>query len=97
MNVIESIYNGIYEGYGIKPMSLEEEINLPMLQKQTRQNKIEIIDTCKHMGNLIDTLEWRAKGAPELNDVRHAALVQEMRDKVKEAYKAVEEAFRVGY
>lgn len=97
MNVIESIYNSVYEGYGIKPMSLEEEINLPMLQKQTRQNKIEIIDTCKHMRNLIDTLEWRAKSAPELNDVRHAALVQEMRDKVKEAYKAVEEAFRVGY
>lgn len=35
--------------------------------------------------------------APELNDVKHAALVQELGDKVYEAYKAVEEAFRVGY
>ena len=35
--------------------------------------------------------------APELDDPRHAALVQELADKVKEAYKAIEAANMVGY
>ena len=32
------------EIYGIKPMSLGEEINMPEVAKATRNNKIHIID-----------------------------------------------------
>lgn len=39
----------------------------------------------------------RAKGAPELDDPKHAALVQELADKVKEVCKAVEAAGMEGH
>lgn len=96
-NVLDDIYNGIINTYGLHPMSLEDEINQPYNAKRTRCNKIIIIDTCKHMENLIETIKYRAKMAPELNDSRHADLVQEMTDKVNEAYKAIEAACNVGY
>ena len=88
-------YNFRY--YGIKPLSFEEEWNLPKYAKQTRNNKMKIIDACDHAEHLLETIKMRAKGAPELDDPKHAALVQELADKVKEACKAIEVAGMVGY
>lgn len=96
-NPMNDIHENIYKTYGIQRLTLEEEINLPKYAKQTRQNKMKIINTCKHAESLIETIRWRTKGAPELDDERHAALVQEMMDKVNEMYKAIEVACRVGY
>lgn len=96
-NVFEDIYENINNTYGLKPMSIEDEINLPKYAKQTRLNKVKIIDTCKYAESLIETIRWRTRKAPELDDERHAALVQEMMDKVDEMYKAIETACRVGY
>ena len=96
-NPMNDIYIGIYKCYGIKPMTFEEELNQPKYAKQTRYNKMKIIDTCKHAKSLLETIEWRTKGAPELNDEKHAALVQDMYDKVNEAYEAIVTACRVGY
>lgn len=95
--MMNDIYENIFKTYGIRRLTLEEEINLPKYAKQTRQNKMKIIDTCKHAESLIETIKWRTKCAPELDDERHAELVQEMMDKVNEAYKAIEVAWRIGY
>ena len=96
-NPINDIYEGIVNTYGLQRLTFEEELNQPKYAKQTRQNKMKIIDTCEHAESLIETIRWRIKGAPELDDERHATLVQEMMDKVNEAYKAIEDACRVGY
>ena len=96
-NVLDDIYNEIINTYGLQPMSLEDEINQPYNAKRTRCNKIIIIDRCKHIEDLIEIIKYRAKMAPELNDPKHADLVQEMTDKVNEAYKAIEAACNVGY
>ena len=96
-NPMNDIYSRIYTQYGIQPMTFEEELTQLKYAKQTRYNKIKIIDTCKHAKSLLETIEWRTKGAPELDDVTHAALVQEMYDKVNEAYEAIVAACRVGY
>lgn len=91
------IGNAIIERYGIKPMTFEEEWNQPENAKQTRRNKMKIIDTCEAMRRTLETIERRVRTAPELDDSNHAALVQELADKVKEVYKAIEAANMVGY
>ena len=91
------IGEAIFTKYGIKPLSIEEEWNLSEYAKQTRNNKMKIIDACDHAERLLETIKLRVKGAPELDDPKHAVLVQELADKVKEACKAVEAAGMVGY
>lgn len=87
----------IFSYYGIKPLSVEEEWDLPKDTRQTRNNKMKIIDACDHAERLLETIKLRAKGAPELDDPKHAALVQELADKVKEVCKAIEVACGTGY
>lgn len=96
-NYMNDIYEGIIITYGIQRLTLKEELDLPKYAKQTRQNKMKIIDTCKYIEDLTETIKSRAKKAPELDDPKHAALVQELSDKVNEACKAIEDAWRVGY
>ena len=95
-DLFEDMRNAQNKYYGLKPLSFKEEFNLPKYARQTRHNKMKIIDTCDHATKLIDTIKYRAKYAPELNDPEHAELVQEFADKVNELYKAVEAAARVG-
>ena len=82
--------------YGIKLLTVEEELNYPANAKQTRNNKMKIVDTCEHIKNLINVIECRAKGAPELDDAKHAALVQELADKVRNAQSLLESTWRIG-
>ena len=82
--------------YGMEPLSLEQEINLPWMVKQTRNNKMKIIDTCGHMTQLLETIKDTARMAPTPNDLEHAQLVQAYTDAVTEAYKAVQRAWSVG-
>ena len=96
-NYMDMIGNAIINNYGLRPLTLEEELNQPELVKQTRGNKMKIIGTCEFAKTLIDTIEIRIRKAPELDDEWHATLVQELADKVNEAYKAIEKAARVGY
>ena len=91
------ISNAIFEHYGIQQLTFEEEWNQPENAKQTRRNKMEIIDTCEFARRMLETIERRVRKAPELDDSNHAALVQELADKVKEVYKAIEAANMVGY
>ena len=93
---MEDFYEGIINTYGLQRLTFEEELNQPKYAKQTRHNKIKIIDTCNLAEGLLETIKYRAKGAPELDDERHAALVQELMDKVNDMYQAIENALMVG-
>lgn len=75
----------LYEYYGLTPMSLVEEMDASVAVKSTRQNKIEIIDWCEHMKNAIEYIQIRAKNIPEVDDDKHALLVEQFRNNVKYA------------
>lgn len=82
--------------YGIKPLTVEEELNYPANAKQTRNNKMKIVDMCERIRSLIYVIECRAKGAPELDDAKHAALVQELADKVRDAHSLLKSTWQIG-
>lgn len=81
-----------YEMYGMEQLSLDETIALPETQRNTRNNKYEIITLCDQMRRMIDQIESRAKGAPVLDNQKHSDVVKKYRDMVKRAAIAVESA-----
>lgn len=83
--------------YGIKPMSLDEEMNMSEYAKQTRNNKMKIIDTCNHIKNLIETIELITRQAPEKDDKYHAEIVQLLSDRINTVKVDVEVALRTAY
>lgn len=89
-------YDEFCKSYGIKPLPVDEEFRLPKYEKQTRNNKMKIIDTCDHAAWLINQLKVGIKTAPVLDDEKHAALMQEITNKVDDFYKALEAAYMVG-
>ena len=91
--------NNIYLGdtYGLKLMSLEEEANAPRNIKNTRNNKVRIIDDCNTIITMMETLRSRAYCCPELDDDAHAKLVEELANLVTDVKRNVNEAFRFGY
>ena len=82
--------------YGLKPMSLKEEMNAPENIKRTRANKIEAIDTCSFMRRTIDTIELTALKIPELDDDTHSALVEIWMQAIRYAEKKLDEVLMVG-
>lgn len=82
--------------YGLEPLTLEQEIELAPNAKRTCNNKIKIIDTCASIRWLLDTIEFRVRMAPVLDDQEHADLVDKLRDAVDEAYKVTERAWSIG-
>lgn len=82
--------------YGLEAMSIEEEMNLPAPMKQTRNNKMKMIDQLNLVSRRVDGLINYIKRIPEDNDENHAVLVQELADTVDEIKKAVSKAGVVG-
>lgn len=89
-------YNALCEEYGIKPMSIEEEAKLPKFAKQTRNNKIKIMGVCTAMRRILGSVEYRTKHAPELNNEEHAALVEELKNLLNQAYETLEKTYTIG-
>ena len=81
-----------YEKYGIQMLSLDELEKLNPAERQTRNNKYDIIVACDNMRKMIDQIENRAKGAPVENNKAHAELVEQFRQMVTRASIAVESA-----
>ena len=81
-----------YEMYGMEQLGLDETIALPETQRNTRNNKYEIVTLCGQMRQMIDQIEFRAKCAPIKDDQKHSELVKQYRDMVKRAAIAVESA-----
>lgn len=76
--------------YGIEPMTVEQEANAPEPVKQTRRNKIEMVDSCALIIRMAQELMEYAKRIPVEDDPRHAELVQGLADAVKSARAAVD-------
>ena len=72
-----------YKRYGLKPISLEEEISLPSYVKQTRENKMKIIDTIMWTRTFLNQIELAIIQAPEVDDKEHSELIQEVYETVK--------------
>jgi len=81
---------------GLPDMTFEEELALPENMMHTKQNKIKIISRCCSMRRALETIESRAHGAPLLDDPKHAELVQQLADIVKEAEKVLWKAADFG-
>ena len=57
--------------YGIKPMSLDEEVTIPTADKKIRENKIKSIDTISLIYRGLNSIENRVRNMPEdATDVR---------------------------
>lgn len=88
----------IGDTYGLKSYgSLKEEMELPENIKRTRHNKVNIITKIDLMARTLDSIRSRAYGCPELDDKKHADLVEELNKKVEEIDRAIDEAFRFGW
>ena len=79
--------------YGIQPMSLKEEFDLPVNKKRTRNNKIKMIDTIELAKKTLDYMETRVRHIPEVDDDVHSILVQEFREKVDEMCDCIDETY----
>lgn len=90
-------YVHVGRNYGLRYMSLEEEFNLPKNMKQTRNNKVQIINDCDDITQAIDTLRYRAFMCPELDDEAHAKLVDEYAALIRAVREKTNEALRFGY
>lgn len=72
--------------YGLPPMTIREEMDLPGNMHQTMVNKITMIEKCNLLQQALDQVKFRAKGIPLLDDDNHAAGVQAMTDLFMQAY-----------
>ena len=82
--------------YGLEAMSVEDEMNLPAPMKQTRNNKVKMIDQLNLVSRRVDGLINYAKRIPVHNNEVHATLVQELADAVDKINKAVSNAEILG-
>lgn len=71
--------------YGLKPYTLEDELNLPDAQRRTRNNKVFMVDCLLNMKNQCEFLKDWVRTIPEIDDERHADLVDKLAATVKEA------------
>ena len=82
--------------YGMKRLSLDEELSISDNERRTRNNKLTIIDQLDYMRKMIDQIEHRAQGTPIEDDPKHAELVEEFRKLVTRANVALESAAMYG-
>lgn len=80
--------------YGIKPMSLDEELALPEPVRKTRNNKCMMMDDLYGMTRTVENLLSYIRRIPEENDPSHSELVDEYRKKLHTAKAALDEAHR---
>lgn len=85
----------MFDYYGIKPASFEEEMNMPVAMKQTRNNKIKTIDELKWIVKMAEQMESYYKRIPEEDDQNHADLVQGLTDTIHRIYISMGEALKV--
>lgn len=69
--------------YGITHYSLDDEVNLPDLIKQTRRNKIRAIDNLRFVKSQVEYFERYWRSIPEEDNANHAAAVQELANAVE--------------
>lgn len=90
----DKMFNRLCKTYGIKPLSLSEEVALSENARRTRNNKIVIRDTIEHMRVMLDSMESKAQKIPELDKDEHSELVDNWAALIMEAESAVDKAWR---
>lgn len=88
--MIKGYVDYLEKHYGMKVLSLEEELALSESERSTRNCKTEIIDTCRWMKEYVEYLEEYSRQIPVEDNIRHAEMVRRLRDKVKTASLAIE-------
>ena len=78
--------------YGMKWIGVEGELALSESERSTRNCKFEIINVCKWLKQYVEQLEDYARKIPVEDDARHAEMVRRLRDKVRRAEIAVQDA-----
>lgn len=81
-----------YKMYGLKPMTLKEELDAPIPIKKTRGNKVSIVNNCDEIIKVAEDLREYAKRIPEENDPSHMALVQKLEDAISTVKLLIDEA-----
>ena len=66
----------IHEAYGLKPMTITEEINAPRNIKAIRYSKIFIIDDCKAIIKEAENIISRAQKVSEIDEDERAEYLQ---------------------
>lgn len=82
--------------YGLKPMTLEEEINAPDMVTCLRRSKIDIHDRCESIKMKVDTIELTAKMILEKDDEQYVELINRFERMIKEADNLLYEAVMLG-
>ena len=89
-------FSWYYKKYGIKPMTLKEELNMPKAAKQTRNNKIKMIGELEWIVKIANQEIDHIRMFPEENNQQHADLVQKYADIIHTAFVTMEDVLRIG-
>ena len=87
-------YSSMCDYYGVVPMSVTEEASAPEPVRQTRGNKIRMIDDCAAILRCVNDYGNRARIIPEENDAEHAKRVADLAGKIHAARTALEMCWR---
>lgn len=82
--------------YGLAPMTFEQEVNASDTIRAKRNAKINIVDDCKSIRMMLESIEDRAKGIHEIEDDEHLAFVKEYQRKVRQLYLLASEVSEYG-
>lgn len=83
--------------YNLKHYTIDEEAKLPFTVRQTRENKIRIIDTCNFLLREIDSIIAVARLIPELDDENHSEIVNDYANAINNAKCALYVAKEIGF
>ena len=85
----------ISEYYGLKPVPNNLRLSSDLIK--IRNAKVNIVDTCNQMINLLETIKTRARNANEIPNIEQLSLMLGFEGTVDKAKEAVTEAVRYGY
>lgn len=88
--------NYIVNYYGLRSHDCSE-FELPEALRQTRNNKIILVDTCEYLLHKMEYYKEYCKNIPEEDNAKHAELVQKFTAALMEVKKAMTEFERVPY
>lgn len=87
----------MWDFYGLEAKSFAEEMELPENAKRTRNNKVEIATKLDMIMHVAETMRSGVRYILELDDERHADLVERYRNEIQAALAALDGANKLRY
>ena len=81
--------------YGLKPVPNNLRLSSDLIK--IRNAKVNIVDTCNQMINLLETIKTRARNANEIPNIEQLCLMIQFEGMVEKAKEAVTEVVLYGY